>query len=422
MSNAGWDNAQQRIREAIARGDGVLNLSELGLELLPPETRQIPGLAYLDLGHNCIDAYWARSVSSSLIFWPQLTALHAAHNRIGDIGACAIADSLHCVKQLTTLDLGNNNIHSDGVRAIANAIKDLPKLEELSLALNAFSEIYQEFVDHPSLRKLFVDGSPRLGLPRQFEFETNPHNLFELWKRSRGIGSDVVREFKVQFVGCGGNGKTCVWSLLLRKDLPKVHDATRSFEHAALELHDIQPPRGAKAPPMPVEGGMFNAWLFDYGGQSHLHGSHRFFLADQRNVWVIVVRSTHAADDPTVNRLRYWLGMIRQEYQQARSDEQAHRDRVHESEQPRKEGYESLERPPVVLVLETWSKDAGAGKLGTIDERALSEEFGVDLRFVPGFDSLEESTRSADVERLRQTVRNSGGCGCPSPSSRCGRM
>lgn len=47
--------------------------------------------------------------------------------------------------------------------------------------------------------------------------------------------------------------------------------------------------------------------LFDFGGQPELHSSHRFFLANQRNLYVLTLR---ADLDEDTNRLDYWLRLI----------------------------------------------------------------------------------------------------------------
>src|SRR5690606_19342222 len=50
------------------------------------------------------------------------------------------------------------------------------------------------------------------------------------------------------------------------------------------------------------------ARVWDFGGQPNLHGSHRFFMTEQRCLYLLVLDATRSACD---NRLLTWLRSIR---------------------------------------------------------------------------------------------------------------
>ncbi len=144
MSEDGYQEAQQRISQAHADGADVLNLSDLGLERLPPEIAQLTTLTGLNLDNNRLT-----SLPSEIGGLQRLERLDADGNRLTTLPS-AIGE----LTALETLYLQKNRLIS-----LPPEIASLTALRTLYLSNNQLTDLPPEIASLSALRTLFLDGN-----------------------------------------------------------------------------------------------------------------------------------------------------------------------------------------------------------------------------------------------------------------------
>ena len=281
----------------------------------------VPGLQTLDVGGNGIGDTGAAALAGALKSVPRLDTLGIWSNGLGADGVAAVARALRNVPELRVLGVRHNNIGAEGAVALAGALKDVPGLQVLGAhytgigfqgvaalagALKAVPQLQILDVGSISIDSLdwldnvpddFV-GSIRIGanpIPLPKEVLDDPD--WRVWLRAWRGATAKLPLMKVVLLGEGEAGKTSIAACLNDKEPPKQHDPTRAFD---VHVVTLGPAKAAEAMPPQVR-------LFDFGGQKHLQGLHRFFLASRRNVFVVVVRADKTLAE---NRLWHWLGVV----------------------------------------------------------------------------------------------------------------
>src|SRR6266853_470089 len=142
--------AEERIREALASGAGNLDLSSLGLRVLPESIGQLGSLQELHLGNNQLSA-----LPESIGQLGSLQELYLLNNQLN-----ALPESIGQLGSLQELHLSNNQLN-----ALPESIGQLGSLQQLSLTDNRLSAVPEALLGLDKIEKLFLHGNEALGLP-----------------------------------------------------------------------------------------------------------------------------------------------------------------------------------------------------------------------------------------------------------------
>jgi hypothetical protein len=233
------------------------------------------------------------------------------NNRIGDEGLRALVrvGRAGCWKSLEVLDLSDTKVTDKGVRALADLGKagHWPQLSLLNLSGNGISD--------DSLRSLgSVVGAgnwARLDLgicgtaiSIHEDIRLLPAQICD-WLQYLPDGHLTSRlpEAKILVLGQGGVGK----STLCERVLLTNESKDDRLLHMPLleETHDIDM-HGIECVLLNSER-RINFRLWDFGGQNHLHGMHRFFIGAERAMYLLVIDGSRTSKH---NRLEYWLRFL----------------------------------------------------------------------------------------------------------------
>lgn len=235
----------------------------------------------------------------------RLRVLDLSDAEVTDSGAGALAASPH-LANLQRLSLFGTQIADKGAKALA-ASPYLRNLEELFLNYTQVSDAglmaLATASDLRRLRVLGIEGAS-VHLPKRLQSSHNARAIFRWCHKTRKSGGPWL-EVKIPVLGMGRSGK----SLLCRRLTPSTtrerkklfivnNPSTHAFDVRETEMIVT---RGASQHNVRLR-------FFDFGGQPEMHAAHRFFLADNRNVYLVVVSARLTREE---NRLDYWLGMIR---------------------------------------------------------------------------------------------------------------
>lgn len=244
------------IREYAERWGGsttrLLDLSGLGLEVVPQSVRQLHELEFLVLGQNKI---------RELPVW-----------------IC----ELSAIKTLL--------LHENLLRMLPEQIGSLCELRCLWLANNDLQELPKSLASLALIELLLV-GNPALTLPKSI-LRRPPGGILRYYFESRAEEGRPLLELKLILVGRGKAGKTT----LVRRLAAEEPDQNESETHSiAIRELTLACPRGQVRT---------RAW--DFGGQEILHSTHQFFLTE-RSLYLLVLepRTGLAHRDA-----EYWLKLI----------------------------------------------------------------------------------------------------------------
>jgi hypothetical protein len=290
LGNNGASAIAEHLPESLTSLD--LSINSIGDDGAREIAEHLPqSLISLDLGGNSIGPDGAREIAEHL---PQsLISLDLDGNSIGPDGARAIAE--HLPESLTSLDLIVNSIGPDGARAILRRSEALPLLSYLHLYEHA-----------------------AIGLPESGLASTDPRALREAFEAAQLAKAkhQYALAAKAVILGNGGTGKSHLaewlkWYFphLKQPDLPRPdfepnQDATHAFKQHSI---GVELPAGGVTHDVDVN-------LYDFGGQEEIHGAHRFFMSDSRNVFIILVSRAHrdgqsSRDDERGRSLEFYLRM-----------------------------------------------------------------------------------------------------------------
>ncbi|WP_299436628.1 COR domain-containing protein [uncultured Aquimarina sp.] len=205
-----------------------------------------------------------------------LKLLDISNTEISNIGI------IRDLPQLTTLILSKNNI-SD-----LSPIRHLHNLRHLDLRNNEISDIKELTVN--KMRKLSVlklSGNQKLKLPLSDFDDLNGIIGFKISIDEGGLEEN--KHVKVNIIGTERIGKTQLFNVLLGN----------------LFVHDHVSTHGTKTTEYKVGNSGYSALLWDFGGQSYHHGTHKIFLRPY-DINIILWRDSIGKDN-----YPYWLGTVK---------------------------------------------------------------------------------------------------------------
>jgi hypothetical protein len=260
-------------------------------------TERCPQLYILRLGLTDVTDVGVRVLAEHC---PQLRAISLKNTNVTDVGVGVLAE--RC-PQLRALRLSDTRLTDDGLQVLA---RRGPQLRALDLSNTAVTDVGMTALARhcPQLHTLRLSNT-NVRLPRSLTSSTDAQAILQYFREAREVGRRPLLEVKVSILGLGRLGK----SQLARRLAPQNDTERRQpFDTDAESTHAfVQRTTTCTLTRNRIRHECLLR-LFDFGGQPEMHGAHRFFLADQRNVYIILVsaRLSRAA-----NRLDYWLRMVK---------------------------------------------------------------------------------------------------------------
>ncbi len=336
-----YQKAERRIAKAKRLGRSKLDLSGLGLSVLPESIGQLANLQQLILHSNqllelpeslgqlaslqtlSIHSNRLSALPESLGQLASLQQLYMSNNQLS-----ALPDSLSQLTSLQKLyvfdnqllklseslgqlvDLRDLLLSGNQLSALPESIGQLANLQVLSLHNNRLSELPESIGQLARLQQLYLHNNPALNLPPEIlgpsiedvdqdVKSANPRAILAYYWQSRSQQSRALNEAKLLLVGQGGVGKTSLVRYLVEdQSCEKGEPPTEGIRRAKWP-RPIKPPGKRDA-----QNVTLNVW--DFGGQEIMHATHQFFLT-KRSLYLLVLdaRTTEAE-----NNLHYWLKVI----------------------------------------------------------------------------------------------------------------
>lgn len=341
LTNA-YEYALKKIKECHESGPlGIsLNLSDIGLTLVPPEIRNLKFLRTLDLSDNAITELPAEignltvleslyastnllnTIPSEISRLKKLTNLYLPDNRLITLPRevfqlqslqnlslnrnflIELPPEIGQLKNLTTLWAGE----IPGI-SLPPEIGQLEKLHMLDLAGNQLKTLPSQMVRLRRLKYLFCHGNPDLGIPinvlgpviddckgfgPEAKLNAAPANeILDYYFSTRGAQGQALREVKVILVGRGEVGKSSMIDVLRGGKFIRNRKRTDGI---AITPWLVK-----------LKDGPAELMLWDFGGQEIMHGTHQFFLT-HRSLYVVMVDGRH---DRGRQDAEYWLKLVR---------------------------------------------------------------------------------------------------------------
>ncbi len=295
MATKTSNNALERINQAIAKGDGKLDLGSLRLSVLPAEIAKLKDLVELRLALNTINDY------SALRFLTNLEMLHVDANELK-----AIPNEIFNLQTLKFLRLYNNNIVE-----IPSQIGRLSNLEQLLLHDNKITKLPAELLELKYLRFLALEDNP-LPIPPEILKSFDPQKILKFYFQvaPKKIGEIEVsipaakplNQIKLLFVGQGSVGKTSLVQQILHGTFDENQTKTDGISINPWTIDDGQ--QTISSIVNRQSSIKLNIW--DFGGQEIMHATHQFFLT-KRSLYLLVLDARLTQEE---NRVEYWLKII----------------------------------------------------------------------------------------------------------------
>jgi internalin A len=283
---AGLATAQDRIARFGSRRS--LDLSGLGLTILPENVTRLKGLNILILSNNKLTGL-PRSIGRLT----DLVTLDLDNNQLSEL-----PESVFKLVGLQGLVLSSNRLTH-----LPDAIGHLSGLRNLDISQNRLSTLPEGLRQLTSLRTLYLHDNPALGLPsevlgrgvkddRPSEPRANPTAILEYYFRTRG-GQQPLSEAKLILVGFGNVGKTSLVNRLIvdRFDPYEARTDGIAITDWPIRLNSKEEVR---------------LHIWDFGGQEIMHATHQFFLT-QRSLYLLVLNGRQGREDADA---AYWLNLI----------------------------------------------------------------------------------------------------------------
>lgn len=309
-----YDEALRRI-EVCRREEknGLeLNLTGLGLTMLPPEIGQLAALRKLYLHGNHLtmlppEIGRLQALTVLYLMGSHLTTLPPEIFQIKALRSLGLngnqltmlpPEVVH-LTTLTQLHLQNNQLTT-----LPPEIVQLTGLRELWLQDNRLASLPGALRDLPKLEGLCLHGNPALGLspsvlgpdPRKGRSAklASAKAILDFYFGRQTGKTRPLNEVKLILVGRGGAGKTCTVRAL--QDMP-FREGEESTPGIALCDWKMT---GCKGQPV-------TAHVWDFAGQVITHALHQFFFS-VRSVYVVVLtgRENNEREDA-----EYWLRLIK---------------------------------------------------------------------------------------------------------------
>jgi internalin A len=336
MSNYKYDNPDDAYQEALSRIKQAknevateLDLSELGLTVVPPEIGQWIGLRKLYLSQNKLTVILPEigrlvelnvldlrenrltTVPPEIGQLTELTTLYLHNNQL-----TAVPPEIEQLKKLTLLALDMNR-----VTVFPTEVFRLPGLTTLGLGENRLTVVPPEIGQLTELTVLYLDGNQLTAISpeitqltklKRLDLRVNPDlpippEIVEHWDNAQAI-LDYLRqreaelprplnEAKLILVGQGGVGKTSLVKRLMGQGFDEAENQTEGINIKNWSLKVNRPRQGV----VPI---VLNIW--DFGGQEIMHATHQFFLT-KRSLYLLVLDARQGEDE---GRVEYWLTLI----------------------------------------------------------------------------------------------------------------
>lgn len=237
-------------------------------------------LERLLLASNGIGVAGVRALAAAP--WPCLRDLILYDNPLKDAGLLALCENAHHLPLLAVLELDHCGLTDAVFEQLFAAVQGEPwsrTLRHLWIANNRFRNVPIDLLSSGDVR-LWATYSERLSDTRQ-----------------------LIPLAKVVLLGEGGAGKSH-----LRR---RLFEQQESYYNAAEpRTSGVDVAVDTAGLPVTFEEVALRLSVWDFGGQRHLHGTHRLFMAGARTAYVIVCDATRSRAE---NRLDYWLRFVRNE-------------------------------------------------------------------------------------------------------------
>jgi internalin A len=260
-----------------------LDLSHNQIKVIPNTISKLENLKRLSLGSNKIV-----TIPNSIESLQNLQDLYLDFNQINKI-----PEVIWNLKSLRRLDLGANTIHSipeikkihllqdlylrcNQIKIIPNSINNFQNLQNLYLNSNQINSIPEPIWDLQDLKSLALSDNRIKHVPIEILESQDPKRIFEYYFATRDVEKiQIFFEAKLLLVGEGESGKTSLARKLINPEYQlQPTDATQGID---ILIWDFVGRNGQKY--------RINIW--DFGGQSIYHQTHRFFLT-QRSLYLLV--------------------------------------------------------------------------------------------------------------------------------------
>ncbi len=273
--------AKKKIFEAERKGSRVLDLTNLGLEMLPVEIGECVNLRELRLWKNRLS-----TVPPEIGKLKNLEILYLSGNRIE-----YLPPEIGDLSNLQELYLTGNQL-----KTIPIELTYLKRLQKLILLSNKLVELPIEF-GNLRLTMYDVTRNPLLKPPIEIAQQglSAIRSYFSSVSKAEELHS--LKEAKILIVGEGGVGKTCLSNKILdlKYSLSLDEDTTEGISikkwKTCFESKDD----------------IINVNIWDFGGQEIYHATHQFLT--KRSIYLYVW--TARTDDDSSGRFEYWLNAIK---------------------------------------------------------------------------------------------------------------
>lgn len=185
-----YEEAVRRIEKAKVEQSTYLDLSHLGLGVIPESIRQLKTLKQLYLSNNHL-----KSLPESLGSLATLQILWLHNNYLATLPA-----SLGQLIKLQTLSLSNNQLIS-----VPESFGQLIELQTLSLSNNQLTSVPKSLGKLAELRRLDLSGNQLTGVPQSFAELTA---LLDIWlfnNRLVNVPESILQLAGLQWISLAGN-------------------------------------------------------------------------------------------------------------------------------------------------------------------------------------------------------------------------
>ncbi|MEM9218584.1 MAG: COR domain-containing protein [Cyanobacteria bacterium P01_F01_bin.150] len=256
-----------------------LHLSSNLLSELPPEIVQLINLQTLDLRSNLLS-----ELPSEIRQLTSLQTLYLSSNLLSEL-----PPEIGQLTSLQTLYLSSNLLSE-----LPPEIGQLTSLQTLDLRSNLLSVLPPKIGQLTSLQTLELDENDSLTEPPPETVRKGTREILNYFQQILEQGKASLFEAKFLIVGEGGAGKTSLAYKLVDPsyELDAQQPSTEGIDVLSwhFELSN---------------GSLFQANIWDFGGQEIYHATHQFFLT-KRSLYALVVDTRNENTD-----LYYWLSIIR---------------------------------------------------------------------------------------------------------------